>query len=80
MAVSSNETLNIGQYTDKNLPRLFGLGSLVVASVLVAFIALTIYRFNSFQKLWVAHSEESNAHQRNLGELQSQYGLWRIDP
>nr|WP_314861383.1 ATP-binding protein [uncultured Undibacterium sp.] len=59
MAVSSNETLSIGQNTDKNLPRLFGLGGLVVASVLVAFIALTMYRFNSFQKVWVAHSEEA---------------------
>jgi len=59
MAIRSNETLSIDQDADKNLPRLFGLGSLVVASVLVAFIALTIYRFNSFQKLWVAHSEEA---------------------
>ena len=59
MAVGSNESLSIGQDAEKNLPRLFALGSLVVASVLAAFIALTIYRFNSFQEVWVAHSEEA---------------------
>ena len=74
MAVSSNESLIVGQDAEKNLPRLFALGSLVVASVLAAFIALTIYRFNSFQEVWVAHSEKATHISETLASFNRSMG------
>jgi PAS domain S-box-containing protein len=73
MALSSIESMSIGN-SGKNLPRLFAMGSLVVTAVLAAFVSLAIYRFNSFQEVWVAHSKEATRISETLASFNRSMG------